>query len=98
MFFLYLVVKRPYESILDNVGAILSNSIVVYFLSINLYIKITGSSDLMMLLSKISGFLIIFLLFVECVVAIARLIIFCINDKEQNLKGLTREKIDEFKY
>lgn len=90
--------KRPYESILDNVGAILSNSIVVYFLSINLYIKITGSSGLMMLLSKISGFLITFFLFVEFVVAIARLIIFWINDKEQNLKGLTREKIDEFKY
>jgi hypothetical protein len=64
LFFLYLVVKRPYESILDNIGAILSNLIVVYFLSINLYIKITGSSSLMIILSKISGFLITFLLLV----------------------------------
>jgi hypothetical protein len=57
-------VRRPYDSILDKVGAILSNLIVVYFLSINLYMKITENYSMVRFVSKISGFLIISLLFV----------------------------------
>jgi hypothetical protein len=64
VFFIYLVFKRPYHSIIDNFGAILSNFIVFYFLSLNLYVKIADAGSIVTYLSKISGFVIIFLLIV----------------------------------
>lgn len=62
LFLLYLILKRPYESILDNVGALLSNFIVSFYLSLNLYFKITDDKLTIAFLSKISGFSISFLL------------------------------------
>jgi len=43
-FLLYLLVKRPYESKLDNLGAILSNSITFFYLTVNLISNINQSA------------------------------------------------------
>lgn len=76
LLFLYLIVKRPYEDLLDNIGGITSNFIVVYFLSMNLIMKLCGNSSFAVNISNYSGFLIINLLAVECVVALFRFYVF----------------------
>ncbi len=59
LFLLYLLMRSPYESLLDNIGAIMSNLVNVYFFSINLYKVLTGNTEQNSNLLNLSGFIIV---------------------------------------
>jgi hypothetical protein len=82
IFFLYLLLVRPYDSVIDNIGAILSSSIVVFFVSVNLSLKISPNSSIALSLYDISSMIIIPLLVISCIITLIRFFIFWHKDKE----------------